>query len=60
METASEKLSKRLTRWPENRLDQVLAPHPSLGDITIRALLYFTLSQTGHYTNSPSERYPTN
>lgn len=45
-----EKLIRRLDRfWKEEELDKYMVPHPSLGKITIRELLFFTIYHTEHH-----------
>jgi hypothetical protein len=35
--------------WDEEQLDKYIVPHPMLGKITIRELLYFTLHHSKHH-----------
>ena len=39
----------RLVYYKENELDTILLPHPLLGKITIRELLYFAIYHVGHH-----------
>lgn len=40
---ASAELVSIAEKWDENELDQYLLPHPILGKLTIREVLYFTI-----------------
>ena len=42
--------------WPDEKLDQYIAPHPLLGKITLRELCYFTIYHTQHHLNIIKER----
>lgn len=44
-----EKLLENLGRWSEAELDKYRLPHPLLGKITIREMLYFTAYHTEHH-----------
>jgi hypothetical protein len=44
-----DKLQKRITALPEHKLDNCLLPHPLLGKITIREMLFFTVYHTTHH-----------
>ncbi|CAL1516630.1 DinB family protein [Chitinophaga sp. MM2321] len=43
------KLEKCLLSWSENELDKYRLPHPLLGKITIREMLYFTAYHNQHH-----------
>lgn len=44
------KLIRRLDRfWKEEELDKYMVPHPSLGKITMRELLFFTIYHSEHH-----------
>lgn len=43
-------------KWPDEKLDQYIAPHPLLGKITLRELCYFTIYHTQHHLNIIKER----
>jgi DinB family protein len=36
-------------RWPEKKLDQLQLPHPLLGNLTVREMLFFTLYHQRHH-----------
>ena len=43
------KLIKVLQKWTEEELDQYLLPHPLLGKITVREMLYFSVYHNFHH-----------
>lgn len=43
------KLMSGLKRWTEEDLDKYRAPHPILGKLTVREMLYFTIHHNGHH-----------
>lgn len=42
-------LSRRVNNWSEQDLDTVLLPHPLLGKVTVREMLYFTIYHVQHH-----------
>ncbi len=44
-----EKLSRHMDRFSENDLGQYVLPHPLLGKLTLREMLYFTAYHVGHH-----------
>lgn len=42
-------LSVRVDSWTEQDLDTVLLPHPLLGKLTVREMLYFTIYHAQHH-----------
>jgi hypothetical protein len=42
-------LNKRVATWSEKDLDTVLLPHPLLGKLTMREMLYFTAYHAQHH-----------
>jgi DinB superfamily len=42
-------LVKRIDRFTEAQLDQLLLPHPLLGKLTLREMLYFTIYHVQHH-----------
>lgn len=42
-------IQKRLDKLSESDLDNLVAPHPLLGKITLRELLYFTIYHVQHH-----------
>lgn len=50
--TQKNKLIKNLSSWDEKDLDLYIMPHPLLGKLTIREMLYFTAYHAEHHLNS--------
>jgi hypothetical protein len=44
-------LTSTLVAWSEADLDKYILPHPVLGDLTIREMLFFTLYHNLHHVN---------
>lgn len=44
-----EDLVNIVRRWPEDALDRYLLPHPALGKLTVREMLYFTIHHHKHH-----------
>jgi hypothetical protein len=42
-------LCRRLDRWKEAELDNTLLPHPLLGKVTVREMVYFTIYHVQHH-----------
>lgn len=42
-------LRKQLAHWPEHDLDRLQLPHPLLGKLTVREMLFFTLYHQRHH-----------
>lgn len=47
-------LESTLDNWNEKSLDEYRLPHPVLGKLTIREMLYFTILHTQHHLTSMS------
>ena len=45
------KLETRISGYPENKLDTLILPHPLLGKLTLREMLYFTNYHVIHHHN---------
>ena len=43
------KFQKRLGTWSEKNLDNYLLPHPLLGKLTIREMMFFTIYHNNHH-----------
>ncbi|MGV6862656.1 MAG: DinB family protein [Putridiphycobacter sp.] len=43
------RLVKKLDKYSESDLDRYIIPHPILGKLTVRELLYFTIYHTNHH-----------
>lgn len=46
---ANHDLRAALARWPEKKLDTLQLPHPLLGKLTVREMLFFTLYHQRHH-----------
>ncbi|HEX6098943.1 MAG TPA: DinB family protein [Thermoanaerobaculia bacterium] len=46
---ANRALRAAIARWPERALDRYQLPHPLLGKLTVREMLYFTLYHQLHH-----------
>lgn len=55
LENEVEKLSRRLGRFSETDLDTLLLPHPLLGKLTLREMLFFTAYHVAHHERSVRE-----
>lgn len=51
-----QRLMKIAERWQDADLDRYLLPHPLLGKITLREMLYFTVYHTGHHHRQLAQR----
>lgn len=47
--TIEHKLTKRIQKWDDKKLDNYIVPHPLLGKILIREALFFTVFHTFHH-----------
>lgn len=45
----SQKFGNRIIKWSEKDLDSYLMPHPLIGKITVREMLFFTIYHTYHH-----------
>lgn len=43
------KFQKKISGIPESKLDQYLLPHPILGKLTLREMIYFTIYHVAHH-----------
>lgn len=48
---AVDALATSITRWPDAKLDRCQLPHPLLGMLTVREMLFFTLYHNQHHVN---------
>lgn len=46
-----EKIEDKLIKWSEDQLDEYIFPHPLLGKVTVREMLYFTIYHAEHHQN---------
>ena len=49
-------LQSRIARWDEAALDRYVLPHPALGKLTVREMLYFSLYHNAHHLNLVASR----
>ncbi len=45
-------LTAALGNWTEDELDKYICPHPVLGNLTVREMLYFTIFHAQHHAGS--------
>ena len=50
-------LIKAVSGWSDNTLDKAYLPHPLLGNLTVREMLYFTIYHMEHHLTILKERY---
>jgi hypothetical protein len=50
-EKEKEKLNKKISRMEEDDLDRYILPHPLLGMLTLREMLFFTIHHNYHHLN---------
>jgi hypothetical protein len=53
----SEKLERLINRLSEKDLDKLILPHPLLGKLTMREMMFFTIYHTEHHSNSLKKLY---
>ncbi|MBX2964220.1 MAG: DinB family protein [Cyclobacteriaceae bacterium] len=51
LETIILSLTKKSENYTEDQLDKLLLPHPLLGKLTLREMLYFTIYHVQHHHN---------
>ncbi len=54
--SAIRELTDAIARWPERALDTGKLPHPLLGSITVREMLFFTLYHNQHHLDGVRRR----
>lgn len=47
-----DRLQRRIDRFTENELDTLILPHPLLGKLTLREMLYFTAYHARHHQHA--------
>ncbi len=52
----SSRLLRNLQSWNEQQLDELRLPHPLLGKLTVREMLYFTQFHTRHHLDRCSAK----
>ena len=46
-----EMINQKLDKWTEKQMDEFILPHPLLGKITLREMMYFTIHHADHHRN---------
>jgi hypothetical protein len=54
--SSSRRLRKAVLRWSESELDRYRLPHPLIGKLTLREMLFFTLYHNAHHARRVAER----
>lgn len=54
----NSRLRAALEQWGEQELDRLRMPHPALGKITVREMLFFTLYHSQHHIEAAKRRLP--
>jgi hypothetical protein len=57
LQKEGQTLADNCQKWKEEDLDRYLVPHPLLGKMTIREVLFFTVYHNHHHLKSLQERY---
>jgi hypothetical protein len=52
----AQNLALAISRWREWQLDRLRLPHPALGNLTIREMLFFTLYHNLHHVENVARR----
>jgi DinB superfamily len=55
-EQANRELRAAIARWPEKALDRYQLPHPLMGKLTVREMLFFTLYHQLHHVEVVKRR----
>ncbi len=50
-------LINQVHQWSEKNLDSTVVPHPLIGKLTLREMLYFTIYHMEHHLKTLEERY---
>lgn len=54
--TPSSSLHSRIEKWSETALDRYRLPHPLLGKLTVREMLFFTVLHIAHHASKVEAR----
>tara|TARA_R110000796_G_scaffold231631_2_gene349608 strand:+ start:40644 stop:41171 length:528 start_codon:yes stop_codon:yes gene_type:complete len=46
-----ESINQKLDKWTEAQLNEFILPHPLLGKLTVREMMYFTIHHADHHRN---------
>ena len=52
-------LNRKLETYSEGQIDQLLIPHPLIGKLTTREMMYFTIYHVEHHHNAAKENLRT-
>lgn len=52
-----ERIGRQLDRFSEQELDVLLLPHPLLGKLTLREMMYFSIYHVGHHQKSIASQH---
>jgi hypothetical protein len=52
LEKRTAALARKVQKMTDNQLDTLLLPHPLLGKLTFREMLYFTIYHVQHHQKS--------
>ena len=52
---ASEELVSMIEKWDEKDLDRYLLPHPILGNLTLREMIFFTIYHNLRYASQEGD-----
>lgn len=52
-----QRLNAGIDRWEEEKMGVYLLPHPLLGKLTIREMMFFTIHHTQHHLDILKEKY---
>ena len=58
LEHTVDRLNRRIDRFSESELDTLILPHPLLGKLTLREMLYFTAYHADHHRRSIESSHP--
>jgi hypothetical protein len=58
-ERVNRELQSKIARWPDSKLDRLQLPHPLLGNLTVREMLFFTLYHQAHHIDVVDRRMRT-
>lgn len=56
---AIDEMVRIVGRWPEDALDRIRLPHPALGRLTVREMLFFTVYHNRHHVEVVRGRWAT-
>ncbi len=52
-----QRLNAAIDQWEEEKMSTYLLPHPLLGKLTVREMLFFTVHHTQHHLDILKEKY---